>query len=165
MGRLRDGYEIPLFQSMSEEVVDLFGMDDVTLHRHNSADNTTPRDPVWDEPYNTTPKYKEYKIKAMHLDFTTNFETTDIGGVDLFENKIYVSLTHLLKAGVPQDETRDYIGEGDLFEIFKKGRNLFYDIIQVDRVGFINDTDEFTGYEVQVKRNLKYVPERKDYNT
>lgn len=167
MGRLRDGYEIPLFHGISEEVVDLFGIDDCTLHKHFTA--VQNKDPIWNEPASTTVKYKQYKIKCMTFDPTSDAAASEFGTIDIFETKIYVAMAHLLKAGIIPDEKGDYVDEGDMIEIKKTGpaqvRSLFYDIIKALRVGYVNDESDNTGYELQVKRNWKYVPERKDYNT
>lgn len=165
MGRIRNGYEIPLFHAITEEVVDLFGIDEVTLHKHNPA--TQVIDPVWSEPNQTTVRYKQYRIKAMHIDPLTTYDVGDLGGIDIFENKLYVAMAHLLKAGVTADEKGDYIDEGDLIQIHKKDgdKSVFYDIIKAQRVGYMNDTSEWTGYDLDVRRNWKYGAERKEFNT
>lgn len=160
MGRLRDDYECALFNSVSEEVVDLFGVDGVRLFKHNAADNITGRDPLWDEP-SPHVKYKEFEIKALWLDWKDDPEPGAEGFGHTWENTIYVALTHLLKAGAPLDDQNDYVSEGDMIFVFNGNKEFYYDVISVERAGWINDSSQFTGYNLTVKRNRQFYPERK----
>lgn len=161
MGRLRDDYEVSYIRDVSEEVIDLFGTDDVILYRFNPCDNAETRDPLYDEP-TTTLKYRAYAIKALYLDWQDDFLSGSQGSEKNFSNKIYVSLNHLLAANVPISADKEYIEEGDIIELHHRGDKVIYDIIQVDREGYVNNSDKFVGYTLDVKRNSKFVPERKD---
>lgn len=160
MGRLRDDYENPLFQGVTEEVVDLFGIDDVILYRFATADQTGVTDPLWDEP-STVARFKEYKIKAMFLGYSEDESATEDGFENNITDTIYVALNHLIKAGVPQDARGDYMAPGDVIRIHYKGNALEYDITSADKTGWVNDSDKFTGYDCDVARRGKYMPERK----
>ena len=76
-------------------------------------------------------------------------------------NRIYVAVNHLLKALVSRDANNELVAEGDVIKIHSRGEWREYDIIQVSRTGWINDTDKFTGYELDVVRRDKYTPDRK----
>lgn len=160
MGRLRDDFENPLFQGAAEEVVELFGMSDVVLYRHTAVDQTGITDPLWNEP-TTTIRYAEFKIQAMFMDWQEDMEVTEAGQHQEFRNRIYVAVNHLLKALVPRDANNELVAEGDVIKIHSRGEWREYDIIQVSRTGWINDTDKFTGYELDVVRRDKYTPDRK----
>lgn len=160
MGRLRDDYECALFNSVSEEVVDLFGIDGAKLYKYLPADNITNRDPLWDEP-SPHVRYKVFEVKCMFLDYHDAPNESPEGFHTNFENKIYIALNHLLKAGVASDLDNEYISEGDMIFVFDGKREFYYDVLNVDRTGWINDTSQFTGYELDVKRNGTFAPERK----
>lgn len=159
MGRLRGCEEQPLFQDISEEVVDLFGVDDVLLFRYSSVDQSPVTDPLWNEP-TTTVRFKPYKIKALYTDYQNDNNPSEIGEDTVYTNFIWLSLNHLIKAGVKKDSQNEYVSEGDAIRLFYKGDTIEYFIIRAQRTGFINDTEHPTGYTLDVKRNLKYVPER-----
>lgn len=160
MGRLRDDYEEPLFQCVAEEVVDLFGMEDVVLYRHAVVDQTGITDPLWGEP-STQLRFSEFKIQAMFMDYQEDMEVSEAGEHQEWRNRLYVDLNHLIKALVPRDANNEFIAEGDVIKIHARGEWREYDILQVSRTGWINDSDKFTGYELDVARRDKFLPERK----
>lgn len=160
MGRLRNDYERPLFMGVSEEVVDLFGVDDVAFFRFSSADNISGRDPLYDEP-TTTVQYKQYTIKCLVTEKTDDADPTEFGTEHSYGSSIYVALNHLIKAQVTPDLSGDYVSEGDVIGINVRGEYFEFDIINADRDGWINDSDKFVGYNLECKRRDKYVSQRK----
>lgn len=159
MGRLRDCYEAPLFNSISEEVVDLYGVEDCYLYKFGTVDQRPVTDPLWGEPTGTA-RFKRYKIKCLFQDFTDHSNESEMGTDHTWESKIYVSVNHLIAAGVPKNKDGDHIDEGDAIRIHYKGDAKEYFVLQSDRTGWVNDSDQFTGYDLDVKRNDKYKPER-----
>lgn len=162
MGRIRDDFECQLFNSMSEEVVDLFGVENAKLFRFAApgVDNISNRDPLWDEP-SPHVRYKTYGIKCMFLQWNDDPEPGPEGQHHMWENQIFISLNHLKKAGCVPDNQNDYVNEGDMIFVFNGRNEFYYDVIKSQREGWVNDSSDFTGYTLQVKRNLKFVPERK----
>ena len=160
MGRLRDDYERPLWMGITEEVVDLFGVDDVLLFRWSAADNTSNKDPLYSEP-NTQVRFKQYKIKCLYLDYVNSAAASSMGLEFEKGNKIYVALAHLLKAQVEPDCKGGLIAEGDTIGLHYRGEYIEYDILQANPTGWVNDSDKFTGYNLDVKRSGKFTPERK----
>ena len=162
MGRIRNDYEASLIRGFAEEVVDLFGVDDAILYRFAAVDQTSVTDPLWGEP-STVAKFKEFPIKVRFIDPTTEMETTEQGGHQVWNKRVYIAINHLIRAGVPQDASNDYVAEGDVIAIHTKTGEPDYtlDVIQVERVDWINDSDKFAGYELEVARRDKYHPERK----
>lgn len=158
MGRLRDGYDAPLWASVNEEVIDLFGNEDGFLH-YLSADNCAVREPLYGEPA-AKPRYTKFQIPYVIQDWTTPIDVNDDGSEQRYEATIFVSREHLLKAGVPLDGNGEMARPGDKFECWHKGDRIFWDIIGVDRQGHVNDSDHWTQYILTCTRTVKYVPER-----
>lgn len=158
MGRLRDGYDAPLWRSVNEEVIDLFGNEDGILHWQSST-NCEIRDPVWGEPVDKV-RYNKYRLPFFIQDFTTPVEVSESGREDIYEATIFVSRAHLDKAGVPKDNSGEQVRPGDVFECWHKGDRIFWNIIGVDRQGFVNDSDYWTQYILTAKRSTKFEPER-----
>lgn len=162
MGRLRDDYEFPLMCNTSEEVVDLFGVDDAYLFRFSAADNNTIKDPLWDEPMVTGgAAYRKFKIKCMFLEYDNTTDASEEGSEAYSNNEIYVSRNHLLKAQVPPDVDGELVSEGDSIGIHYKGDYIEYDITDADHDGYLNNSDKFSGYRLTVVRREKFIPERK----
>ena len=96
----------------------------------------------------------------MFLQHSDEFEPGEMGGHVQYTDRIYIALNHLKKAGIPENNLGDFVSEGDMIKVFKRNRVFFYNIIQADRAGFINNSEAFTGYELQVNLNEKYMTER-----
>lgn len=165
MGRLRSCEDTAFIASITSEVTDLFGTDDASLYRYIAAwpENIARKDPVWDEP-TSTPAYRKFDLPLMWFDWQSTDQASELGlesEVDV--SSCYLALNHLIAAGVPQDQDMDYVSAGDVIEIHNKcgHQKLTYDIIEADRDGWINSTDQFTQYRCVLKRRQKYEPERK----
>jgi hypothetical protein len=159
MGRLRDGTDAPLWKSINEEVIDLFGNEDGILHRLDMDASCATKDPLWNEPTDTA-SYAQYKIPFLIQDWTTPIEVDDTGAEHMWESTIYVSRAHLEKVGVPRDSGGDYIRPGDFIQCWFKGDRIYWYIIAVDRQGFVNDSDYWNQYSLVCRRSTKYTPER-----
>ena len=163
MGRLRHDEDYSFIKSISEEVVDLFGAD-AYLYHHFDVDQAPTRDPLWNEPISgKTVQRKAYKIKIHLFDYDENPQHSDHGMTIQNDAKGYVCLQHLLDAGVPLDPTGDFIAEGDIIEVHRGTWNpLYYDVINTTKVGWVNTSHQFTGYNLVLKKNYHYVPQRQD---
>lgn len=164
MGKLRHAEDQAYFHSIAEEVVDLFGVDDAVLYRFAPADNETTRDPLYDEPVlGHTVKYLSYVLSMMFFDYLDTPEVGAGGLLETIQARGYISVTHLLGASVPTDARGDYLAEGDIVAFHTgSSQKIIYDIIDVTRTGWINDSSAFTGYDLTLKRSSKYLPDRKD---
>lgn len=159
MGRLRNGYESELFLGVAEEVVDLFGMEEVILYRLDPDGICADYSGVYGE-VTTDRQYKAYKTKAHYQEITDDFQISEMGETNIYNSTVFFALRHLKGSGVPVDETREYIGEGDFVIFFWRGERIAFDVIDVKREGYVNNSDTFVGYTCQVKRNTRFVPER-----
>lgn len=165
MGRLRSCEDAAYIASIASEVTDLFGTDDAALYRYIAVwpENIARKDPVWDEP-TSTPAYKKFQLPVMWFDWASLEDASELGLESALEiSQCYLALNHLIGAGVPQDQDGDYVAPGDIIELHNKcgHRKETYDVITVDRDGWINSTDQFTQYRCSLKRRQKYEPERK----
>lgn len=165
MGRLRHDEDFGFLSDVTEEVIDLFGTS-ANLYRvfEASAENVTVRDPLYDEPsLPNTVQRKKYRIKihwqdlneaAGHYDTGMNFENTKTA---------FVALAHLVNVGIEKDVAGDYISEGDVVEINIGTHNVTYwDIVNTNKTGFSNNSHQYVGYNLQLKRNTNFDPTRYD---
>jgi len=161
MGRLRDGYENPLFQHYSSEIVDLYGTDEVILYRFDEALSDSVADPLWDE-YAPAPKYRAFKIKGFRFDISRDGSTNSPHGKNTeIDVTSTISRNHLDHAGVPTDVDGRMVREGDVLLFHERGDTFYYDIIGTNRKGHVNNTDSWTYVECTMKRREKFTPERK----
>lgn len=164
MGRLRSCEDTDFIASITDEVTELFGVEDAGLYRYSAVwpENIARKDPLWDEP-NTTPAYKLFNVPLMWFDWASVDSASEFGDDSEIDASAYISRNHLISAGVPPDHDLDYVNAGDILVIHNKcgHQKLYYDIVQSDRDGWINSTDQFTQYKLQLKRRQKYDPERK----
>jgi hypothetical protein len=159
MGRLRNGYESELFLGVAEEVVDLFGMDEVILYRLDRASACPEYNGVYGE-ISGDRKFIAYKTRAHYQEITDEFQVSERGETDIYNSTVFFALRHLIGAGIPRDDSREYMQEGDIVIFFWRGERIAFDIIDVKREGYINNSDTFVGYTCQVKRNSSFIPER-----
>ena len=160
MGRLRSECDLAYLRKISAETVDLFGVDDAILYKIDADARCRTKDALYSEPSDGL-AFVAYKIKANFTEIADTHEASELGETDVFTNVAFVSWNLLEQAGVPLDDIGDHISEGDLIELFYKGARLIYDIKQVDRAGYHNNTQYWTGYNLTLDRNSKYYPDRK----
>ena len=162
MGRLRHSEDARIFHDIAEEVVDLFGVDDCALYRWYEADNSTNKDPLYDEPScGTTRRYKKYVIKAMFFNLSDTPHVSELGMWHEDEADGYVSVMHLEGAGIQKDSKNEHVSEGDVLGYHTHSfGTIYFDVIQSVRTGFINDSGNWTGYEIKLRRTTVFDPER-----
>lgn len=161
MGRLRDGFENPLFQHYGSEIVDLYGNDDMILFRYDEEASKENIDPLWKE-YAPNAKYVGYKVKGFLTEFTRETSTASPHGKDTeFDAKVTISREHLDKSGVPKDIDGQMVREGDILLINELGDAYYFDLLNVERKGYVNQSDQWLFLDLTCKRREKYVPERK----
>lgn len=164
MGRLRSDRDAAFICSIADEVTELFGTENSSLYRYYGRwpENLSGKDPVWDEP-SSTAFFERYDLPCQWFDWNSSDNENPQGRGEEIDATGYVTLNHLKAAGVPVDPGGEYVAVGDVLAVHTGcgGETFFYDIIQTNREGWINSTDKFTGYSLELKRRNKYVPERK----
>lgn len=163
MGTLRGKEDRNYLKGITEEVTDLFGADAI-LYKFSAVTNSENRDPIYDEPScGTATAYTGYPLKAFFFQYNdtpfvtgegTYFETTAQG---------HICFLHLENAGVPVDSLGERVSEGDVICYHPADYgNIYYDIIQTTKDGWVNDSGYYAGYTFSLKRSTKFVPERKE---
>jgi len=164
MGRLRSGKDAAFLCRVTQEVTDLFGQESATLFRHHAreADNLSGKDPIWDEP-TTTVKFTGFDLPMMWFDWNATADAVEHGREDYLDATGWITVNHLIAAGVPKDYDGEYVSPGDTIAVHTKcgGERVEYDIIQTNREGWIDSSDKFTQYSLELKRRDKYIPNRK----
>ena len=166
MGRLRSGKDAAFLCRVAKEVTDLFGTADGTLFRFSAAEdeNLAIKDPLWDEPeLGETVAFESFDLPVAWSDWNSSVGVGSLGREDEIDAIGYLTVGHLLAAGVPKDSDGEFVGPGDVLSIHSKcGHEEFqYDILQTNRDGWVDSSDQFTGYQLELKRRDKYLPERK----
>lgn len=165
MGRLRHDEDFEFLSGITEEVADLFGTD-AFLYRYleAEAENTAVRDPLYDEPASPhTVQRKRFQIKMMWFQLTEDTKHSDMGSNFEITATAHISLAHLVGSGVNRDKYGDYVQEGDIIEVHPTKWNVMYfDVVNTTKAGFANDSHLFTGYNLNLKRNSTFNPQRNE---
>jgi len=154
--------ELPFWDSVNEEVQELVGIDaDYFVVR--KADTT--RDDVYDEPTAAPGSPWEFEdpvtIKCIIQEWAETKEATERGMADTFQARAWVSRVMLDDAGIfPQ--------EGDVIVIWQSSSDPLareiggaWDIIQITEDGFLGDNPVPLQWVLDLRRRIKYIPERK----
>lgn len=164
MGTLLTGKEKSLFDSINREILGLAGADNVVLWSFLASVASGDVDPLYAEPVPGTNHYAPYKVLAYFERPAVVSEGAD-GGLDItLEGRVYFSRRDLEVAKViPEGDTseKDLIKPGDIFELFSKGRSWYFELKNVERDGFVNDSEVFTQYVCDFERARSFIPERK----
>jgi hypothetical protein len=164
MGRLRSGKDAEYFCRVAAEVTELYGTSDAILYRYfgKEDENLTGKDPIWDEP-TTTAFFESYPLPIQWFDYASISNASEHGRDQEIDATAYITVTHLVAASVPLDPDKEYVAAGDTLAIHTDCGNerIEYDIIQINRDGWVDSSDVFVGYSIELKRRDKYVPERK----
>jgi len=167
MGRLRSGKDAAYFCRVAAEVTELYGAEGILYRYFGKEDeNLTGKDPIWDEP-TTTAYFEPYPLPIQWFDYRSLVDTVEHGQASEIDAVAFLTLAHLIAAGVPIDPDKQYVAVGDTLAIHAAGcgeEKLEYDIIQLNREGWVDSSDNFVGYSVELKRRDRYVPERKTAN-
>jgi len=162
MGTLRGNEDRNYLKGVAEEVTNLFGADAI-LYRFSKVDNTNNRDPLYDEPScGHSVKYLPYPLKAFFFQYNDTPFVTPEGSYFETTAQGHICFQHLEAAGVLPDDLGERVSEGDVICYHPSDYgNIYYDIIQTTKDGWVNDTGYYAGYTFSLKRSTKFVPERK----
>jgi len=163
MGLLRSGKDASYFCNLAAEVTNLFGAKGILYRYHGKEDdNLSGKDPIWDEP-TTTAFFEPYPLPIQWYDYRSNTTAVEHGRDEDVDASAFLTLVHMIAAGVPRDPSKEYVAAGDVLAIHTDcgSERVDYDIIQYLRQGWIDNSDNFVGYALELKRRDKYVPQRK----
>jgi hypothetical protein len=168
VGRLLNGSERRLFDSIAMDVLRLAGADQTVLWKfvRNPAKTINQVsgfiDCLYEEPINASKHYFPYKIMCYFDQPDRATEATDDGRQQRSEGRAWVSRKDLEEKKVPLDETGNHMASGDIIQLFSKsGKTWYFEVMSVNRDGFENDSDVWTHYVLDLVRNDSFIPERK----
>jgi hypothetical protein len=173
MGSLLNGKERAFFDSVNQEIVRLAGTDDPVLWKFYkslpaSLATVANSDCLYEEPVAGSKNYISYKgtpTVPLLVSFeqpTRTEEAGDNGLVTRFESRITIPRSNLEQLKIPVDDLSNHIGVGDIIQVWSKSKHSWYfEVINVERDGFENDSDVWTQYSLECVRNENFVPEKK----
>lgn len=166
MGTLLTGIERSLFDNISLEVMTLAGTDSPILWKFAERVGNAVSgyaDCLYEEPVSGSKHYIPFKVLCYFEAKDRSIEVGDDGLVGSTAGRITFVRKNLENARVPLDENANHISEGDIIQLWSQNRlrTWYFDIINVNRDGWQNDSDNFTQYVADVVRNDSFTPERK----
>lgn len=162
-----DGSEIPLFDSVAEEVTAVGGTE-VDVYQRD--EKRSSRDSLYDEVVEDAWK-GPYRISAWVQYPEGAPEANQAGFKEVWPSVIWVARSALEGAGARLPKI------GDVFAFWKvpffkeiaktkdPKRGFYFNVTKVDQDGHLNDSSEFVGFRLTVKRDTTFAPERRLYNT
>lgn len=118
-------------------------------------------DLMYGEPIAGSKHYIPYRIHAFFERPTNSFETPDEGLQNIKESRIIVSRRIAERAKVPADKEGFHVRVGDIFQFFRRGKGFMFEVKNVEKDGWINDSDTWTQYVADVVYNSTFTPDRK----
>lgn len=161
MGLLVNSKEKALFDKVSNEVFRLAGVEECVLWRFKIREKNHPIDLLYMEPTQDAKHYESFRVLGFFEEPSQAQDATDEGLQGVTELKIYFNRKNLEDARVPLGPDGDFVDVGDIIQIFRRGKLLFVEAKNVERFGWVNDSQEFTQYMVECVRNDSFIPERK----
>jgi hypothetical protein len=154
-----------LFDTVAQEINQIAG----TEMDFYPLDPTRVRDPLYDEPAQRV-FLGPFRLKGYADWPSSTPEVREEGFKSTFEATFYIARKALDDIGAP------YPNEGDVFRIWDNpyfntnaatnnepipGAGYYFDAVDVDDQGHINDTAYFTGFSINVRRRTEFTPERR----
>lgn len=164
MGTLLNDKERALFSSIALETFRLAGVDHCVLWKFSAylSNGVSGVDCLYAEPaINTNPlHYKPFRVLAFYQEPTQNADAQAGGEDTILEGRIYFDVTDLRCKKVPQDIYNDWVSVGDIAQIFKMGKYWYFDLKNIQRTGWVTDSETFELYVCDMIRNTDFLPER-----
>lgn len=119
-------------------------------------------DCVYGEPIQGTKHYLPYKVLAYFERPTQLAEGLDDGLVNTDDSIVYFSRRDLENKKVPLDPvSQEHVQVGDIVQFFKGQREFFLEVRNVEKDGWINDSEWWTQYRCDTVVNSAFVPDNK----
>lgn len=159
MGRVLDGSEVSIHDIVISDYKEAGG-DEINYYSTDKQASTV--DPVYGE-YSDRHIDGPWNLPAIFKWPQQNPAVGDAGYTVEFDGKCYISRFHF------EDKNAPYPIENDVIEAWRTpyhdedsmGKGLFFDIIQVNNKGHINDSAVFVEFELILKRRPQYSAERR----
>lgn len=157
--------ERKLFDSVAQELNQIVGTD---LDYFVQDVNESTRDPLYDEPIERVFK-GPYRVKAYVEQPSTTPEVREEGYRTIFDGSVWIARADFDALGLSAPS------EGDVLRFWNTpffnsqavdgedvpNRGYFFDVVDVDEDGHLNDTASFVGFKLVVRRRTEFTPERR----
>lgn len=162
MGILLNDREAAWFDNTAVEVTVLAGVDNTVLWHFVAfpAGVSGTVDCLYSEPTDGSQHYFPFKVLGWFEAPTQTQEASELG-LDVYsEGRFYFVRKDLECNRVPPNENGDRVATGDIVQIFKKGKFWYFDLKNVERTGWVTDSQTWTHYVCDMIRREDFIPER-----
>jgi hypothetical protein len=162
MGTLLGEREIFLFDQRNVEVLRLAGTPNAVLWAFASYSVSGDADCLYEEPIPGSNHYFPFKVMCWFEQPSAAAESSDEGRQNVLDAVFYFSRKNLETINVPLDSDKNHVRVGDIVELFSKDKvkRWFFQIKNVERNGFLNDSRYWTQYKCEAIRYDQFNPER-----
>lgn len=164
MGSLLGGREKFMFDGRNVEVMRLAGAVPVILWSFQKyiAGVTGALDCLYGEPVVGSKHYIPYKIYAF-FEKPTQLADTLVGGlVQTNDARVYLSRKDLENKKVPKEyPDGDMCKVGDIIQFFRNGKVMYFEARNVERDGWVNDSEHYTQYLLDCVNTTSFTPDQK----
>ena len=165
MGKLLNSKEKAFFDKINFELMALAGHDYVVLWKFSPVLKKNPSNPsidcLYEEPAVNSRHYTSYSVMGFFEQPDSQTDVGDNGLIERVEGRFWFNRKDLEQRKVPVDEHGDHINPGDIIQIFPKGQEWYFEVVNANRDGFEHDSEVWTQYSCDVVRNESFSPERK----
>jgi len=163
MGSLLGKREKLLFDSRNLEVLRLAGAEPITLWhfvKYPKVGSVSGFvDCLYGEPLPDTKHYLPYKVLGWFEQPSQLIEGMDEGYQNTDDFIVYFSRKDLENKKVPINPVSfEHISVGDIIQIFKGGIEFYLEVRNVEKDGWINDSDVWTQYRCDTIQNSSFSP-------
>lgn len=163
MGILLNDSEAAWFDNTALEITTLAGVDNTVLWHFvafpvGSVSGTV--DCLYSEPQPGSKHYFPFKVLGWFEAPTMTQEASELG-LDIYsEGRFYFVRKDLENNKVPPDDLGNHVSPGDIVQIFRKGKFWYFDLKNIERTGWANDSQVWTHYVCDMIRREDFNPER-----
>src|SRR5580700_5325612 len=144
MGTLLNGSEKLLFDNIAVEVTKLVGVEYCYLWKFNAYPSVSGGDPdcLYGEPADGTNylHYTQFRVLGFYKEPEQIGDATDQGLNTTIEGQMYFVRKNLEQMRIPIDQFGDLVSIGDIVQIFRSGHFWYFDLKEIKRTGWINDS-------------------------
>lgn len=160
-----DGRDASMFDHFAQEHVNASGTDILLWHQDLEE---SIRDPLYDEPIDRE-WLGPYKLKAWVEYIAGSPQMQEQGMTVRWQGTLWIARKELEDTGTPAPLEGDVIRYWDNKFFTEHGVNAehgvhggyYFDVINVDDDGHVQDSDHFVGLTVTVLRRTEFTPERR----
>jgi hypothetical protein len=167
MGRIRGREDNEYWQGVNREVFELFANSDFRLWVL-CPKTAAAQDPLYGEPSNSDLIFVPFEITGFIQEFSDDAIAAELGINIEASTLAWVNRRILEDAGLKQHGTdTEMVSTGDVLEVYRDTKGemntgyTYYDIVNTDRKGYLNDSDKWTYMELMLRRRDSFKPERR----